>query len=55
MRTKGGAVELKSGVAAGETVVVRGAEALRDGAPVRVIGAGETAGAPAPATAGSGT
>jgi multidrug efflux system membrane fusion protein len=36
MRTADGRVEGKSGIAAGESLVVRGAEALREGAPVRV-------------------
>lgn len=36
MRTADGQVEVKSGIQAGETLVVRGAEALREGAKVRV-------------------
>jgi multidrug efflux system membrane fusion protein len=36
MRTADGQVEVKSGVAPGEVLVVRGAEALRDGAKVKV-------------------
>jgi RND family efflux transporter MFP subunit len=36
MRTADGQVEVKSGLQAGETLVVRGAEALRDGAKVKV-------------------
>jgi membrane fusion protein, multidrug efflux system len=36
MRTADGQVEVKDGLAAGETLVIRGAEALRDGAKVRV-------------------
>lgn len=36
MRTLDGQVEVRDGVRAGEILVVRGAEALRDGAPVRV-------------------
>jgi multidrug efflux system membrane fusion protein len=38
LRTAGGDVEVRSGLAAGERVVVRGAEALRDGVKVRVEG-----------------
>jgi RND family efflux transporter MFP subunit len=37
LRTTSGDVEIKSGLKAGETVVVRGAEALRDGAPVKIV------------------
>ncbi|MEA2463777.1 MAG: rane fusion protein multidrug efflux system [Acidobacteriota bacterium] len=36
MRTADGQVEVREGLQAGETLVVRGAEALRDGAKVRV-------------------
>jgi multidrug efflux system membrane fusion protein len=36
MRTADGQVEVKSGLAIGETLVIRGAEALRDGAKVNV-------------------
>ncbi|HYO75210.1 MAG TPA: efflux RND transporter periplasmic adaptor subunit [Thermoanaerobaculia bacterium] len=36
MRTADGQVEVRQGLQAGETLVVRGAEALRDGAKVRV-------------------
>ena len=36
MRTADGSVEVRSGIRAGEVVVVRGNEALRDGAPVEV-------------------
>lgn len=36
MRTADGQVEVKNGLAAGETLVIRGAEALRDGAKVKV-------------------
>ncbi len=38
LRTPDGKVEVRSGVQEGERVVVRGAEALRDGATVRVAG-----------------
>jgi RND family efflux transporter MFP subunit len=40
MRTPDGRAEVRSGLKAGERLVVRGAEALRDGAPVRVSGGG---------------
>ena len=36
MRTADGQVEVKSGLAAGESLVIRGAEALREGAKVKV-------------------
>lgn len=36
MRTADGQVEVKQGLAAGESLVIRGAEALRDGAKVKV-------------------
>lgn len=36
MRTADGQVEVKNGLAVGETLVIRGAEALRDGAKVKV-------------------
>lgn len=36
MRTADGQVEVKDGLSSGETLVIRGAEALRDGAKVRV-------------------
>lgn len=37
LRTEAGMVEVLSGIAAGERLVVRGGEALRDGAAVRII------------------
>jgi multidrug efflux system membrane fusion protein len=57
LRTAGGLVEVRSGLAAGESLVVRGAEALRAGALVRVTtGGGErpaASGAESPATSGA--
>ena len=49
MRTADGLVEVRQGVAPGESLVVRGAEALRDGAAVRVVtqATAPPAGAPA--------
>jgi multidrug efflux system membrane fusion protein len=50
MRTADGQAEVLSGVEVGETLVVRGAEALRPGAPVKVVKPGEqAASAPSPA------
>jgi multidrug efflux system membrane fusion protein len=40
MRTADGRVEVRQGLAHGESLVVRGAEALREGAAVRVVPAG---------------
>jgi len=37
LRTVDGMVEVRSGVKPGEPLVVRGAEALRDGAPVKIV------------------
>ena len=50
LRTADGRVEVRSGVKAGEQLVVRGGEALRDGARVKVTRSGEGAGAPAPSS-----
>jgi membrane fusion protein (multidrug efflux system)/multidrug efflux system membrane fusion protein len=46
LRTANQGVEVKSGLSKGETLVVRGAEALRDGAAVRVVAPGTPVGAP---------
>lgn len=47
MRTNDGLVEVRAGLKAGETLVVRGAEALRDGAEVRIVeGAGSATDTP---------
>ena len=43
MRTPEGKVEVRSGLVAGDKVVVRGAEALREGALVNVAEGGEPA------------
>jgi multidrug efflux system membrane fusion protein len=43
LRTGDGQVEVREGLRAGELLVVRGAEALRDGAPVKVVEAGTAA------------
>lgn len=48
MRTADGQVEVLSGLSPGDSLVVRGGESLRDGAPIRIIVAGQAAGAPAP-------
>jgi RND family efflux transporter MFP subunit len=50
MRTADGRVEVRAGLRPGETLVVRGAEALRDGATVRIDSATD-ASAPAHSTA----
>ncbi|WP_437685971.1 efflux RND transporter periplasmic adaptor subunit [Sorangium sp. So ce176] len=44
LRTRDGRVEVKSGLSVGERLVVRGAEALREGAQVRVAPPGSTPG-----------
>ena len=51
MRTPDGRVEVREGLAAGDQLVVRGAEALRDGAAVRVEAPGAQAPAPGPTSA----
>lgn len=49
LRTEDGLVEVRSGLAPGESLVVRGAEALREGARVRVVtGSPEGEGPPVP-------
>jgi multidrug efflux system membrane fusion protein len=48
LRTADGLVEVKDGLAGGDSLVVRGAEALRHGAAVRVM-AGESSAPTAPA------
>jgi multidrug efflux pump subunit AcrA (membrane-fusion protein) len=44
LRTADGRVEVRSGVKPGEKLVIRGAEALQDGARVRVTASGEQTG-----------
>jgi multidrug efflux pump subunit AcrA (membrane-fusion protein) len=46
MRTADGLVEVKDGLAPGERLVIRGAEALRDGAAVRIAEGPEVPGSP---------
>jgi membrane fusion protein (multidrug efflux system)/multidrug efflux system membrane fusion protein len=53
LRTADGRVEVRSGVKPGERLVVRGGEALRDGAKVRVTRTGEGAGTSATAAPGA--
>jgi membrane fusion protein, multidrug efflux system len=48
LRSEDGYVEVQSGIRAGETVVVRGAEALREGAAVRVMSGAATDSAASP-------
>lgn len=45
LRTGQGRIEVRAGLELGERVVVRGAEALRDGASVRIVGEAEAGGA----------
>ncbi len=51
MRTADGMVEVRSGVEPGEQLVVRGAEALREGAPVSIPAAKPSAGGAPPGAA----
>jgi multidrug efflux system membrane fusion protein len=44
LRTSDGKVEVKKGVVGGDVLVVRGAEALRDGAPIKIVTPGELEG-----------
>lgn len=56
LRTPDGRVEVRSGLRAGEVLVIRGAEALREGAAVTIAtGAGQAPAAPATATAAEGS
>jgi len=54
MRTSDGLVEVRKGLAAGDQLVVRGAEALRDGAPVKVSTGGPPPAGEHAAAAGAG-
>jgi len=54
MRTPDGRVEVRKGLSAGEMLVVRGAEPLRDGTKVRVVQPGQTPGKEAAAPDGGG-
>jgi multidrug efflux system membrane fusion protein len=42
MRTSDGRVEVRDGLVPGDSLVVRGAEALREGVPLRVVPPGGT-------------
>ena len=53
LRTLDGKVEVKQGLGVGDLLVVRGAEALTDGAKVKLPGAGKPSGGP-PEAAGAG-
>lgn len=53
LRTGDGKVEVRSGVSPGEQLVVRGAEALREGAKVRVVEGGQKTPAPSAEAGGA--
>ena len=42
LQSSDGNVEVRDGLRGGETIVVRGAEALRDGTPVRIVSPGSS-------------